>query len=139
MTVFSFLTLFLPVVFGSSIVFACPNLTGTYVCKTPEVPGGDPYLVVVNHTASTYSEKMFLENGSEVVEEYLADGKSHGTAFSMRYQVFCEQSKPMTIKYKSTFVTAIIEHVPTNVGFTKYRRTSESGKREIFKVCVRRN
>jgi hypothetical protein len=114
---------------------ACSNLSGEYICTTPEIPGGDPYFARVEQNSEIFSETMFLENGEDSVTTYTLDGRNHRAAFGIKYKAFCEENKNMRIEYKLLFTKSWTKYVPTRDGFVIYRRESKHSKYKINKVC----
>ncbi len=116
----------------SFTTFSCPNLSGNYICTTPEIPGGDPYVVTVAHNEKSYSETMSLEDGTTSVDEYIVDGKRQYGSFGIQYIATCNSE--LEIYFSMLWVKSWIRYVETEDGFVVYKRQSKTGEEKLVKV-----
>ncbi len=114
----------LTVLFSATQVFACPNLNGNYKCTTFDPEYG---ITLENQDLSIIQNANSFTIDNDLV--LVADGKFHRGAFGIRHKSTCDQEKDiLSVEFKSMFVKAYLEYVPTDNGLIIYRTTKEHNK-----------
>ena len=114
----------LTVLFTATQLFACPNLDGDYSCTIYE-PEYD--ITLENQELSiTQTENSYTIDNDLVL---VTDGVFHRGAFGIRHKSSCNQEKNiLSVEFKSMFVKAHLEYVPTEDGLIVYRTTKKQNK-----------